>query len=110
MRIHTRFIACVAGLVVLQGCGPAASGAPVPAPDARGSADQTGATGAVSGKTAEHQQTDDIGAMLQGKVAGLQIVRSANGDISLRIRGNTPVTDPNTGQTYGETEPLLVID
>jgi TonB-dependent starch-binding outer membrane protein SusC len=111
MRIITSVTACIAGLVLLQGCNRTPSGAPVPAPgDARGSAGQTGATGSVSGKVVEQQQTDDIGAMLAGRVPGLQVVRSPNGDISLRIRGNTQVTDPVTGKPYGETEPLLVID
>ena len=109
-----RFTACIAGLMVLalsQGCTRTPSGAPTPAPsDARGSASQTGATGSVSGNVADQRQTDDIGAMLAGRVPGLQVVRSTNGDISLRIRGNTPLTDPVTGQAYGETEPLLVID
>jgi TonB-dependent SusC/RagA subfamily outer membrane receptor len=111
MRIITSFTACIAGLFVLQGCTRTPSGAPMPAPgDAQGSAGQTGATGSISGKVVEQQQTNDIAAMLAGRVPGLQVVRSANGDISLRIRGNTPVTDPVTGQPYGETEPLLVID
>jgi len=97
--------------MVLQGCTRTPSGAPTPvsAPgDAQGS--QTGATASVSGKVVDQQQTNDIGAMLAGRVPGLQVVRSTNGDISLRIRGNTPLTDPVTGQAYGETEPLLVID
>ena len=111
MRVVTSFTACIAGLMVLQGCNRTPSGAPLRAPgDARDSASQTGATGSVSGKVAEQQQTNDIGAMLAGRVPGLQVVRAANGDISLRIRGNTPVTDPVSGQPYGETEPLLVID
>ena len=111
MRIITSFAACVAGLVLLQGCNRTSSGAPIPAPgDARDSTSQTGATGSVSGNVAEQQHTDDIGTMLAGRIPGLQVVRSPNGDISLRIRGNTPVTDPLTGQPYGETEPLLIID
>jgi TonB-dependent SusC/RagA subfamily outer membrane receptor len=114
MRVIARFTArtaYIAGLIVVQACNHTPSGASVPAPgDARGGSSQTGATGSVSGKVAEQQQTDDIGAMLAGRVPGLQVVRSANGDISLRIRGGTPVTDPVTGQPYGETEPLLVID
>jgi TonB-dependent SusC/RagA subfamily outer membrane receptor len=111
MRVIASVTACIAGLMVLHGCTRTPSGASTPAPaDVRGSASQTGATGSVSGTVAEQRQTDDIGAMLAGRVPGLQVVRSANGDISLRIRGNTPVTDPVTGQPYGETEPLLVID
>src|SRR5215831_20319049 len=116
MRIITSVIAgtaCIAGLMVLpllQGCNRTPSGAPTPAPGAQGSSSQTGATASVSGNVADQQQTNDIGAMLAGRVPGLQVVRSTNGDISLRIRGNTPLTDPVTGQAYGETEPLLVID
>jgi TonB-dependent starch-binding outer membrane protein SusC len=107
----TRFTTFVAGLTLLLGCTRTPSGAPTPAPDgAQGSADRTGATGSVGGKVAEEQQVNDIATMLQGRVAGLQVVRSSDGGISLRIRGNSRVTDPNTGQAYGETEPLLVID
>jgi TonB-dependent SusC/RagA subfamily outer membrane receptor len=106
--------ACVAGLVVLpllQGCSGTPSGAPTPAPGgSQGRSSQTGATASVSGKVADQQPAADIGAMLAGRVPGLQVVRSTNGDISLRIRGNTPLTDPVTGQALGETEPLLVID
>lgn len=111
MRIIASVTACVAGLMLLQGCNRSPSGAPTPAPgDARGSSSQTGATGSISGNVAEQQQANDIGAMLAGRVPGLQVVRSANGDISLRIRGNTSVTDPVSGQPYGDAEPLLVID
>jgi TonB-dependent SusC/RagA subfamily outer membrane receptor len=111
MRISTSFIACVAGLVFFQGCTRTPSGAPNPAPgDARGSTSRTGATASVSGSVADQQHYDDSGTMLAGRVPGLQVVRSPNGDISLRIRGNTQVTDPVTGQPFGETEPLLVID
>ena len=111
MRIITSRIACVAGLVLFQGCSRTPSGAPIPAPgDARGSTSQTGATSTISGKVADQQQIDDVAKLLEGRVAGLQVLRSPNGDISLRIRGNTPITDPTTGQPYGETEPLLVID
>ena len=114
MRVSTSFTACIAGLMLLsllEGCNRTSSGAPMPAPgDARDSASQTGATASVSGNVVDQRQTNDIGAMLAGRVPGLQVVRSANGDISLRIRGSTPVTDPVTGQPYGETEPLLVID
>jgi TonB-dependent SusC/RagA subfamily outer membrane receptor len=111
MRIITSFTACIVGLMLLPGCSRTPSGAPTPAPgDVRGSTGQTGATSSISGTVADQQQTDDIAKMLEGRVAGLQVIRSKNGDISLRIRGNTPVTDPVTGQPYGETEPLLVID
>jgi iron complex outermembrane receptor protein len=46
---------------------------------------------------------DTVVELLEGRVPGLQIVRQANGDVALRIRGA-----PNSLSDGGE--PLLVID
>lgn len=67
--------------------------------------DLTSAVAVVSSDKLKDVTTDDIGAMLQGKVAGLQVVSSSGAPGStaeIRLRG---VSSVNTSQT-----PLIVVD
>ena len=57
----------------------------------------------MSGTTLEQQHVDDIAELLQGRVAGLEVIRSPTGDISLRIRGGL-------NSLHNDADPLLVID
>ena|SRR5256885_735574 len=94
------------GLAVL-GCGGkagqrGASPAPAEGPVASGRQpdDATGAVESVSLATGQHVET--VEELLQGQVAGLQVIQLPNGDVSLRIRG--------TSSLRNDGEPLLVID
>ena len=116
--IHARFTAmCMAasvGLGVLA-CGagsPPASPAPTPrsAPDSvglgYGRVPRERSTAAVSTLTGEldAMRVARIEELLQGRVAGAQVYRTASGDYSIRIR-NAPTLTAN-----GNTEPLYVLD
>jgi TonB-dependent SusC/RagA subfamily outer membrane receptor len=62
-------------------------------------------TGAVSTLTQEDldgMRVSRIEEMLQGRVPGLYVVRTADGEFSVRIR--------NASSFYGNDEPLLVVD
>ncbi|MDP9348043.1 MAG: TonB-dependent receptor plug domain-containing protein [Gemmatimonadota bacterium] len=97
-------------LLLAGGCG--ANPSPESAPDGAegvsvgyGTQSRERVTGAVGSLTAE-----DIGSaraarveeLLQGRMAGVQVTRLANGDFSIRIRGSAWLT--------GGGEPLYVID
>lgn len=63
---------------------------------------KTGAVDSLPASSLEARHVDDIAALLQGRVPGLQVIRLPNGDISLRIRGSDSI--------QGDGEPLLVVD
>jgi TonB-dependent SusC/RagA subfamily outer membrane receptor len=48
------------------------------------------------------QHVESVEDMLQGRIPGLQVLRLANGDITLRIRG--------TNSLLEEGDPLVIID
>jgi TonB-dependent SusC/RagA subfamily outer membrane receptor len=109
MRNPGAVVVLCAALAAAAACGrsaPPASGAqPQAAPAGRGAAPRSGTTGSVDSLTdvsTGTRQVDDIAALLQGRVAGLQVIRLPNGDISLRIRGI------DSKESLGE--PLLVVD
>lgn len=54
----------------------------------------------VPGENARGART--IEELLEGRVAGLQVIRLANGDVSLRIRG--------TNSLMEQGDPLVIID
>jgi TonB-dependent SusC/RagA subfamily outer membrane receptor len=118
MRGTPAIVACLASCALVADCaqtpgGATASSPNVHQPSARpGSDGAGGATDSLSGDLAERQQFADLAAMLQGRVPGLQVIRLNNGDISLRIRGTSSLSqdDPTTGRARPEGEPLVVVD
>jgi TonB-dependent starch-binding outer membrane protein SusC len=97
------------GLALLAGCGGAAP-RDAPEPDqgevsvGYGTERPERVTGSVASVSPEEADTRvaRVVDMLVGRVAGLTVIRLANGDVALRIRG--------TRSFHGDTEPLLVID
>ena len=106
-------VLAAAGLVVISAapaCGAARSTrSPASAPDsvsvgygrqARG--DVTGAVSTLDEDDLDGMRVSRIEEMLEGRVPGLHIVRTADGGFSVRIR--------NASSFYGSDEPLLVVD
>src|SRR5687768_14619807 len=92
------------------GCG-AARPTPRPSespPDARGGAGRsvegegTGSVAVVDGDRLQGIPEAQLEGMLEGRVAGVQIIRLPGGGISVRVRG--------PGSINGDTEPLYVVD
>lgn len=102
------------GLALLIGCGGGTARQEAPAPDEGAGAGGvavgygTKAPEEVAGSVASLSPEDAdarvarVVDMLEGRVAGLAVIRLPNGEISLRIRGEH--------STSGDNEPLLVID
>lgn len=91
------------------GCGRSAPPPPPePAPAAEGATGRslqgegTGAVGVVDGADLQGRPATQIEELLEGQVAGVQVVRHAGGGISFRIRGYGSITADN--------EPLYVVD
>ncbi|MBX6331336.1 MAG: TonB-dependent receptor plug domain-containing protein [Gemmatimonadaceae bacterium] len=105
--------ACWWGVAVVLACSRTpASGHPSPraapaAESTRAASNTTGAVDSLSGEALRARHADDIAQMLQGRVAGLQVIRLPNGNLSLRIRGGDPALNSNADVA---AEPLLVID
>lgn len=107
------------GMFLLSACGRGAAPAAHPSPR-MSSADsaarvpnRTGAVDSLTNGALESRHVDDIAELLQGRVPGLQVIRSPNGDISLRIRGGDVALRSDTSGNLLATqdgEPLLVID
>jgi TonB-dependent SusC/RagA subfamily outer membrane receptor len=110
---NPRAAAALAAVVVVSvaaACGAARSAASTAAkPDsvsvgygrqARG--DVTGAVSTLSEDELDAMRVSRIEEMLEGRVPGLHVVRTADGEFSVRIR--------NASSFYGNDEPLLVID
>jgi len=62
----------------------------------------TGAIDTLSSGQLHGRHVSDVAEMLQGRVAGLQVIRLGNGDISLRIRGDDSI--------LSNGEPLVILD
>ena len=62
----------------------------------------TGAVGVVDGDRFHGRPAVHFEELLEGQVAGVQVIRHAGGGISFRIRG--------PGSISGDTEPLYVVD
>lgn len=62
----------------------------------------TGAIDTLSSDQLRRGHANDVAEMLQGRVAGLQVIRQANGNISLQIRGNDSILSNGA--------PLLILD
>lgn len=62
----------------------------------------SGAIASITERELENTRVMRVEEMLQGRVPGLQVIRRANGDYSLSIRGTASLNASN--------DPLLVID
>lgn len=92
----TRFL--LVGLI--YGCASGNNGAPAPAGPPLLAPDH--GTIVTSDDIDRSTTTDPIGSALAAHVAGVTVTRTADGGISVRIRGQSSF--------YGNTEPLYVID
>ena len=102
----------LAGLALLltTGCHPGARGAQQAStadlvPVGYGTRHRSDLTGAVSSVPIEENRPRNVvrvEELLEGRVAGVRVVRDARGGISVQIRG--------VGSINGSTEPLYVID
>ena len=70
--------------------------------DTRDRADITGSVGSITAEEMGGQRVMRIEEMIQGRFAGVHVVRMPDGRMSLRIRG--------TSTFLGNSEPLIVID
>jgi TonB-dependent starch-binding outer membrane protein SusC len=118
MNVRKMFrLARGAGVAMLLGsfataCASARSGAPAPSPDpdeevrvGYDTQDRSNLTGSIGSITAEDiagQKVTRVEEMIEGRFAGVQVVRTRNGGMSLRIRGLSTFV--------GNSEPLFVID
>lgn len=93
-----------AGALGCSSAGPAPSTEPAPATDAHYSItdDGTGSVSVVDGDDLQGRPAVNFLELLEGRVAGVQVVRNAGGGVSFRIRGPTTF--------YGSNEPLYVVD
>ncbi len=103
---QTRWLACAA-LILAGGCARGAARQPTPQADSTSVGYGSQATTAVASsvQTIVPDSSAHAGTMadlLEGRVVGLQVIRMANGSVSLRIRGTTSIN--------GSNEPLVVID
>jgi TonB-dependent starch-binding outer membrane protein SusC len=97
-------------LIGALGCAPAASirSPPQPAPEAKGGAGRsvegegTGSVAVVDGDDLHGNPAAQLEGLLEGRVAGVQVIRLPGGGFSVLIRG--------LGSINGDTEPLYVVD
>jgi TonB-dependent SusC/RagA subfamily outer membrane receptor len=92
-------------------CGTGRSSPSVaPAPDSvsvgygrQARTDVTGAIGTISEKDLDGMRVSRVEELIQGRIAGVYVIRMANGDFSVRVRG---------AKTFGigSDEPLYVVD
>ena len=111
--------ALCSGPYLLSACSHTPAPATHPAPrsisadSTRPLTNQTGSVDSLSNGALDSRHVDDIAELLQGRVPGLQVIRSPNGDISLRIRGGDLSLHSDSAGYISATqsgEPLLVID
>jgi TonB-dependent SusC/RagA subfamily outer membrane receptor len=94
-------------LAVITACSQSPKPSPEPAPEpARRRADDTqsasGATQSLDAKELKTDRVQSVEELIQGRFAGVQVVRLPGGGFSLRIRG--------AGSFTGGNEPLYVVD
>jgi TonB-dependent SusC/RagA subfamily outer membrane receptor len=97
---------------VAGACASARSGVPAPVTDpdkevrvgydTQERANLTGSVGSITAEDIAGQKVTRVEEMIEGRFAGVQVVRMRNGGISLRIRGQSTL--------LGSSEPLYVID
>ena len=66
-------------------------------------AEVTGAVGSISEEERDAMRVSRVEELIQGRVPGVQVIRLANGDLSVRVRGASSFGHSNE-------EPLYVID
>lgn len=91
--------ALLATSTVAAGCAskPAPAGTPAPATESA-----VASKNEISPDEMRQVNVQRIEEMLQGRVAGLQVLRTPSGELTLRIRGSSSYV--------GDEEPLLIID
>jgi len=97
---------------VSAACGASRAGLPAPALDpddevrvgydTQSRENLTGSVGSLTAEDIAGQKVTRIEEMIEGRFAGVQVVRGRGGGISLRIRGQSTL--------MGSSEPLYVID
>jgi TonB-dependent SusC/RagA subfamily outer membrane receptor len=104
-------VASVAIVIVTLGtlgCGGKAPPPSAPAPAAEGASGRsmegegTGSVGVVDGDDLHGRPAVHIEELIEGQIAGVQVVHHAGGGISFRIRG--------VGSINADNEPLYVVD
>ena len=112
----TPTLAAVLAAVLLAACGaarstPATTPPAEPTPpadtaargaDARPDRYSTGAATTLTERELDNLRVARVEELLQGRVAGVQVIRTPDGDYSVRIRGTHTFT--------GNDEPLYVVD
>jgi TonB-dependent SusC/RagA subfamily outer membrane receptor len=96
--------ALTGALALLLACG--AKGPPERSPAPRSTNDNTGAVTSLPDSTLTDRHVESVEELLQGRVAGLEVIHLPNGDLSLRIRGGKFSLLENAEPG----EPLVVID
>jgi TonB-dependent SusC/RagA subfamily outer membrane receptor len=92
----------------LAACG---GGSAAPPPSGTGMAPEENGTGAVKTVEADESQFfDTVQDMIQGRVAGLQVLDLPGCGVTLRIRGTTELRGDSQGGYLCDREPLLIID
>lgn len=104
-----RPLALVTVVLSLAACGKSAAPPSGPAQDrvpvGYGTQERASITGSVSSVEAgevDNRRVTRVEELLEGRVAGVQVIRTSSGGISLRIRGVSSIN--------GSSEPLFVID
>lgn len=111
MHAYRRYGPIITTLAVgaLAACGSAAGPGPAaPEPEdvavGYGTTPADDVTGAIQSVDTERAAlcSNTLLEMLEGRVAGLEVIRGPGGQVQLRLRGTTSIT--------GDTNPLIVID
>ena len=93
----------IAVLAVLTACSQNAKPSAEPAPRSAGEAQTTaGATQSLDAKELKTDRVQSVEELIQGRFAGVQVIRLPGGGFSLRIRG--------AGSLVSGNEPLYVVD
>jgi TonB-dependent SusC/RagA subfamily outer membrane receptor len=100
----------VAGFLTAGALGCAGGHAPSadPKPETAGASGRslanegTGAVSVVDGSELEGRPAVHFQELLEGRISGVQVIRTPNGGIAFRIRGISSL--------YGDNEPLYVVD
>jgi TonB-dependent starch-binding outer membrane protein SusC len=102
-RCYRAGLAGFAGFVVLAACAQTAKSSSEPAPrDTVAAGRASGATQSLDAKELKAERAQSVEELIQGRFAGVQVIRLAGGGFSLRIRGAGSFTSGN--------EPLYVVD
>jgi len=109
IRAFATLLAAGLSTVPAAACGRKAPADAAPRPEAvsigygsQSPDEVTGAIASVSASDIENTRPTRIEDFLRGRVAGMQVSRTSNGDYSIRIRG--------AGTVNGSGEPLYVVD